>query len=92
MTQALKVVLFALLIVCLPSQLVILVEDPGNYPYILAAKRQSAAVKEAMRYHGTTEAYSDGTNWYFHNEDGKVCRLFTAACQSTVAGRSDKAS
>lgn len=91
MVKALRTLLMASFLIALPSQLVIVVEDPGNYPYILAAKRQAAVVEKAMRYHGTTQAYSDGTTWYFRNPEGKVCRLFTASFKPD-ASSSGKAS
>jgi hypothetical protein len=92
MAQMLRVVLFAILLVGLPSQLEILVEDFGSYPYILAAKRQSATIRRAMRYHGTCQAFSDGSTWFFRDRDGKLCRLFTASCRRSVVGHPDEAS
>jgi hypothetical protein len=92
MIQMLRVLLFVTLFVALPSQLVIVVEDPGSYPYILAAKRQKAAIRQAMRYHGTNQAFSDGTTWYFRDRNGNTCRLFTAACRRATAGGPGEAS
>jgi len=92
MTQVKRVLLFVAFLVLLPSQFVILVEDPGTYPYILAAQRQSAAVQKAMRFHGTTQAYSDGTTWYFHDTRGKVCRLFNRSYQTSAVSRPDRPS
>jgi hypothetical protein len=76
LSQKLRVLILAALLVIAPSQLVIVVEDPGSFPYIMAAGRQSAEVRRAMRYHGTGVAFADGPTWYFRNKDGKVCRLF----------------
>ncbi|MFH0810928.1 MAG: hypothetical protein V2A77_10760 [Pseudomonadota bacterium] len=76
MIRALRVALFALAFVAMPAELVILVEDPGIYPYIMAAQGRGSDVSRAMRYHGTILAFSEGDTWYFRNPHGKVCRLF----------------
>ncbi len=90
--KLLRVLLLAALFVALPSQLVVVVEDPGSYPYIMAAKRQKAAVRRAMRYHGTDQAFCDGSTWYFRDRDGNTCRLFTKAYLSATSGQADGAS
>jgi hypothetical protein len=86
MAQLARTILLAALFIALPSQLVVLVEDPGSFPYIAAARRQSVVVRRAMRYHGTGRAFSDGLIWYFHDRDGKLCRLFTRNCRRSISG------
>ena len=91
--KVLWILLLAAFLVGLPSQLVILVEDPGAYPYIVAAERRSADVRRAMRYHGTDVAYSeDGRTWFFRDRDGRQCRLFTKDCLASLASKGNGAS
>ena len=84
MGRILHVLLFTAFIVSVPSQPAFLIEDPGTYPYTMAARRQAATVRLAMRYHGTTGAFGDGQRWFFRRE-GTTCRLFTPACRRTLA-------
>jgi hypothetical protein len=75
-----RAVLVAVLLVVVPSPLALVVEDPGSYPYVMAARREAEMVCRAMRYHGAQAAWTEGLGWFFHNREGRECRLFTDDC------------